>query len=248
MKKPTGNIWPLFGAFFGFFSIVALSFIADLATHFGFAFDIWKFVITFLAISLLLGAIGLKIKQFPNRVLLTVLLLGAGFFPLLIWLSIPATGLALALSIHSRSIFLLILIVVTLAWCTYQLHEYRKRIVERHFMEKEFFIDERQISMRNPNEISLDAPPVTNKTLWGRSFNKVGPYLFLLIPFAYPLQKLVGNINGFLGVYVLLAVLSTPLAIYMLGRLTCGAYLYVYEVRRLERKYGKPVMFSSDNL
>lgn len=247
MKRPTGHIWPAFGAFFGFFSILALSFIDDLSVHFGFAFDVWKYVIVFLAISILLGVIGLITKQFPSRVLLTVLLLGAGFIPLLIWLSVPATGLALALSIFSRYIYLSILGVVTLAWCAYQLREYHKRIVERHFMEKEFDVSERQITMRTPNQISLDSSPVTNKTMWGKLFNKIGPYLFLLIPFAYPLQQLVGNINGFLGVYVLLAVLATPLAIYMLGRLTCGAYLYLYKIWQLERKYGKPVMFSPDN-
>jgi hypothetical protein len=44
-----------------------------------------------------------------------------------------------------------------------------------------------------------------------------------------------------------IGVLATPLAIYMLGRLSCGAYLYLYKVWQLELKYGKPVVFSTDN-
>ena len=101
--------------------------------------------------------------------------------------------------------------------------------------------------MRLPSQISLDAPPVTNKSFWGRIYNKFGPYLFLLIPFAYPIQKLISDENGVFGVSILLAILGAPLTIYMLGRLTCGAYLYVYKVWELEHKYGKPVMFDSNS-
>jgi hypothetical protein len=61
------------------------------------------------------------------------------------------------------------------------------------------------------------------------------------------LQKLVRDESGFLGGLILMALFAAPLAIYMLGRLTCGAYLYVYKVWQLERKYGKPVMFSPDD-
>ena len=100
--------------------------------------------------------------------------------------------------------------------------------------------------MRLPSKISLDAPPITNKTFWGGIYHKFGPYLFLLIPFAYPLQKLVRDESGFLGGLFLMAIFAAPLMIYLLGRLTCGAYLYVYKVWQLERKYGKPVIFNSN--
>jgi hypothetical protein len=211
-------------------------------------FDFWKCFIVLSIISLSFLCIGFISKQVPNRVLFIVLIWGfVGLFPILLSTIIFSTGFAFGLSSTSRFIYLLILMIVTLAWCTYQLRGYRKRIVERRFMEKEFFIDEKQISMRTPSKISLDAPPLTDKTLLGRLFYKVGPYLFLLIPFAYPLQKLVGDISGFFGVSVLLAVLFTPLAIHILGRLTCGIYLYVYKIWQLEHKYGKPVMFSPDD-
>lgn len=63
------------------------------------------------------------------------------------------------------------------------------------------------------------------------------------IPMAYPIQRLLTDTGGMSAVLLLLAVLGLPLTIYILGRLTCGAYLWVYKVWQMERQYGKPVVF-----
>lgn len=216
---------------------------------FGFDDYIFNYLIPlWLGGGLVLWIIGHLTKQnSTKRVMAYILIVGVfGYFPLIFTISIMTTGFSLALTPTSRFIFLFSLLTVTILWCVYQLQAYRRRIIEHHFMEKEFHVGDDQITMRLPSQISLGAPPITNKTFWGRIFNKLGPYLFLLIPFAYPLQKLVRNESGFLGGLFLMAIFAAPLTIYMLGRLSCGAYLYVYKVWQLERKYGKPVMFKSN--
>jgi protein-S-isoprenylcysteine O-methyltransferase Ste14 len=248
MIKPTGNVWPILAINFAMFSIFSLMYVDDIIGNFfsNSGFDFWKFLTVLMSISILIGFVGhiTKSKIRFDRVLVTALIFGfVGFLPMVLLMSIFAIGYALALQNPTRLIFLTSLFVVTFFWCVYQFHEYRQRIIERHFMEKEFYVGEERIIMHAPQRVKLDAAPITNQTFLGRIYNKFGPYLFLLIPFAYPIQKSIGDKNGFYGVSILLGILATPVAIYLLARLTCGAYLYVYKVWQLERKYGKPVMF-----
>jgi hypothetical protein len=230
-----------------FFLVVYLAIALDV---FGFGNYVFNYLIPlWLGGGLVLWIIGNLSKQnSTKRVMIYMLIVGVfGYMPLIFTMCITSTGFSLALTPTSRFIFLFSLITVTILWCVYQLQAYRRRIIEHHFMEKEFYVGDDQITMRLPSQISLDAPPITNQTFWGRIYNKLGPYLFLLIPFAYPLQKLVRDESGFLGGLFLMAIFAAPLTIYILGRLTCGAYLYVYKVWQLEHKYGKPVIFNSND-
>ena len=132
-------------------------------------------------------------------------------------------------------------------WCARELHSYQKRIIKSHYIEREFSTQGDSIILRRPSKTSLDSPPVSDSTFFGKLYKRFGAYLIMLIPLAYPIQRVFSDTGGVYATLLLLTLLSTPLIFHIFGRLTCGAYLYVYKVWQLERKYGKPVMLSPDN-
>ena len=81
-------------------------------------------------------------------------------------------------------------------------------------MEKEFSVEDNRIVMRVPAKTDLSAPPIGDKTLLGKLYNKLGPYLLILLPFAYPLQRLFADTGGEKAVLFLLAILGLPLTFY----------------------------------
>jgi hypothetical protein len=131
-------------------------------------------------------------------------------------------------------------------WSTRELRSYQQRIVESRFMEREFSIQDDRIYLRRPSKTSLDSTQA-NSTFFGKLNERFGAYLIMLVPLAYPLQRVFSDTGGVHAMLLLLTLLGTPLVFYIYGRLTTGAYLYVYKVWQLERKYGKPVMFNSND-
>jgi hypothetical protein len=129
-------------------------------------------------------------------------------------------------------------------WCVRELRHYQQRIIDKRFIEREFSFEPDRIVVRRPQKTDLSPPPVSDKTFFGRLYHRFGGYLIMLVPLAYPLQRLFADAGGIEAVLLLLAVLCTPLVIYILGRITCGAYLWIYKVRQLEREHGKPVVFA----
>ena len=140
----------------------------------------------------------------------------------------------------------LTLVASLVLWCSIQIRALRRRIDERRFMEKEFFVEDDHILMRQPTRTDLSAPPISDHSLLGRLYNKLGPYLIMLVPLAYPLQRLFSQAGGIEAVLLLLALLGLPLVFHIAGRLACGAYLYLYRVGQLERQHGKPVLLEHD--
>ena len=110
-------------------------------------------------------------------------------------------------------------------------------------MEREFYVDDTHILFRRPTKTKLDSPPISETTLFGKLYHRLGPYLVMGIPLAYPIQRLFSDTGGVYAVLLLLTVLCTPLTFWVLGRMSCGAYLNIYKVWELEKKHGKPVLF-----
>lgn len=138
-----------------------------------------------------------------------------------------------------------VLLVSTVLWCALQVWLVRKRIIERRFLEKELFFEDDKIIFRRPPKTDLDAPPISDKTFFGKIAHKVIPFvLIVLMPMGFPLQRLASIEGGFFGQLVFLAVIGVPLVVYGLGKLVSRAYVYFYLVSKLERQHGKPVVFS----
>jgi hypothetical protein len=107
---------------------------------FGLEYVLLKYLFAFSIFGcLVLLVIGKVKRQSPSRVLAYILIMGIfGFMPLTFTLSVIATGFSLALPSATRFIFFMLLLIVTLAWCAYQIRGYRRRIIDRQFVEKEF--------------------------------------------------------------------------------------------------------------
>lgn len=138
------------------------------------------------------------------------------------------------------------MLLATIAlWCLREIKEYRGRIIARRFIQREFRIEDDCIIVRPPGrtKTNLDAPPISEHTLFGKFYYGIAPYLVMAVPMAYPIQRLLSDAGGFTAVLLFLSILGTPLSIYILGRITRGAYLWIYKVWQLERRHGKPVVF-----
>jgi hypothetical protein len=248
--SPVGNLWHRVAiSWLISFLLIAVLLIPTISVlHFN---AVYLAYIAAFALSgaLVLWVIGNLAKVNPRRVLVFVLILAFfGLFPLVLFLSIAGFGFFVFFQGTPNLQFVIrsLLVAVIVIWCLYQFVMYRRRIIERRFMELEFLIKDAEITLHRPPKISLDAPKITNKTILGYFYLNVLPYLVLAIPFAYPLQKIIYGTGGVTAIFLVYAVLLGPFAIHSFGRLTCGAYLYVYKVWQLERKYGKPVMFNSN--
>jgi hypothetical protein len=80
---------------------------------------------------------------------------------------------------------------IVFVWSGLQLRNYQKRIINRHFIEREFLIFYDKIFFRQPQKTNLDAHPITHETSFGRVYNKYGSYLLFAALLAYPLQILI---------------------------------------------------------
>ena len=180
-----------------------------------------------------------------SRVLGVGPMFGFGMMPVLFLFSV--LGLAFYFfgiqNAGTQAIALSLVFMSTVGWCWYAVTGLKRRMVERRFIEKEFRIEDTQIVMRTPPKTNLDPLPIKE----GSMVDKVGGWFFsklvFLIPLAYPLQRAFSDAGGSPAVLLLLSVFCMPLAIYILGRMVCGFYFWIYTVWKLEKQYGKPVVF-----
>ena len=196
--------------------------------------------------TLVLGVISVFWKEAQRRVLLIVAV-GAlfGLLPILaMCLTVGLVYFILAPDDAGGAVpTWLTLIAVSVWWCHREVKSYAKRIAASNFMEREFSIEETKIVLNRPPTTNLEPEPIARDNLLGRFYYRCGPYLVMLIPMAYPLQRLIAGTAGPQSVLFMLSFLGTPLAIHALGRLACGAFLYGFKVRQLEIEHRKPVVF-----
>ncbi|MFN3297640.1 hypothetical protein [Caldimonas sp.] len=180
-----------------------------------------------------------------DRLLISRILMGIGLSPLLFMTAGAGFAFLLApdISLQSKSLILAIFFGAAVLWCATAMSSLKRRVEEMRFFEREFVIHATKIVLRHPVKTDLDAPRVRDTTLASKICHRIGPYLLMGIPMAYPMQRLLVDTSGMSAVLLLVAVLTLPLTIYMLGRLACGAYLWIYKVWQLEREHGKPVVF-----
>lgn len=195
--------------------------------------------------ALLFGAsFFAPLKQ--ERVLPSYMVMGIGFGSFL-FLTAGVAGaflLAPTLSTPSKLIGSALIVVSATLWCLKSLSNFRHRVINRKFVEREFSIHDDQIVLHHPIRTDLDAP-LSEQTFWGKVYYGIGPYLALAVPVAYPVQRLLTDTGGLTSLLLLLSVLCIPLTLHILGRMSCGGYLWIYKVWQMERRHGKPVVFSA---
>lgn len=218
-------------------------------------FDFYRYDLSHLgwvALSIPLGSATLWIsgKFFgkPTRVLLFVTVIGLfGVIPLLLGLLLPIIVL---LFLPTRgSLFtwasLALLLMFSTYWIQIRIKLLHEKIATERFIEREFRIGNDCIYLNRSPKTDLDAVRMYRGSR-PNNISAIFPLLFFLLAVGYPLQRFLFNSAGIPGVVFLLSILETPLAIHIAGRTACGFYLWIYTVRKLEIKHGKPVVFEPD--
>lgn len=197
--------------------------------------------------SIVLLAIGLFWKERRRRVLLVACVATLfGYLPVIALCALFGFSFLFLFAPEKPEWFVLAVSVsigITVWWCFREVRSFSMLVSKRRFIEREFDFGEDQIILSRPHRTSLDLPPISTKTLMGKLYYNIAPRLVMLIPVAYPLQRLLTSTGGAPSVLLFLSILAAPLTIHGLGRLSCGAYLYGYKVWQLERKHQKPVVF-----
>lgn len=197
-----------------------------------------------IGMGLVLLVASMLFKTAPILVLWRSTFVGVMLFPMVAFAGTAGLSFIAASPPTSRPWLWLFAASTTTVWCLIALSGYKQRVIDRRFIEREFSIEEARILVRHPLKTDLDPDPIEEHTLFGKLYYRFGPYLFFGIPLAYPLQRLVTDTAGGGSTLLLLALLAWPLTLYILGRMTCGAYLWIYRVWQMQRQYGKPVVFA----
>lgn len=181
----------------------------------------------------------------PKRVMLFATVIGLfGITPLLLGSLLPIIVLLFLAdpkSFYLRASMALCLFLLAY-WMRIEVKALHKKIVSKRFIEREFRIGIDAIYLNRAPKTNLDDAPQKHPQ---RRDTAAGfyPVLFFLLAAGYPLQRLLFDSGGVPAVVFLLSILGTPLAVYIIGRVTCGFYLWIYTVRKLELQHDKPVIF-----
>jgi hypothetical protein len=182
----------------------------------------------------------------PTRVLSFVAIIGLfGYLPLLTALLLPLILLIVLPDEQSRwpLALLLISVIMTMYWIFGEIKALKERIFRKKFLNREFSVMENCIHLNRAPTIELDEPRIADGALVSK-IARFFPKLIFLLPLAYPVQRLFYDANGVPAVLLFLAVLGTPLALHVIERLSCGFYLWIYTVRKVELQHGKRVLLA----
>lgn len=145
-----------------------------------------------------------------------------------VWVSHALAGLGLTsfvfltLSVGSAFLFVptvggwaklgsvVVIFAAIATWCSHSLNEYKRRIISQRFMEREFAVQDEKIIVRQPIKTDLSSPPISEHTILGKIYHRAGPYLIMLVPMAYPIQRLLSDSAGFAAVILLLSIFLNP--------------------------------------
>lgn len=213
--------------------------------EYGIAAWMWKIA---LALALCMGVplliASLICKAAPTSTLWRMSFAGVMLLPIVMISGTAGLSYLAAAPESVRPWLWFLMLSMTVLWCLISVSGYKQRVIDRRFMEREFSVEETRIVVRQPLKTDLDPEPISEQTFFGRLYHRSGPYLIFGVPLAYPLQRLVTDTAGGGATLLLLALFGFPLMLYVLGRMTCGAYLWIYKVWQMERQHGKPVVFA----
>jgi len=168
-------------------------------------------------------------------------LLGLGFIFIFgtIYLFLPIDTLAMAML---RMLFVLAVI----NWCVLFVYKKRKLFLKNtRYQNQMFKVSDDAILIYRKIKVNIDYK--INKKSWlSKNLNTFMPYVLILVPMGYPLQKSLNMAGGVEAMLLFLFILGAPCVIYFVAQLSWDFYLYVYWVWKLERQHGKPAYFAAD--
>lgn len=223
-------------AFFMFNSFTLLSFfiVFDILGYEKDAIIFVFFIILFLSVVLLL--IG-YISTGPYRLKFFVLIVGGfGAVPIFLFNMAP---FILCLIFPHGSLFLRICIFllfsfVSATWVFFEIRWIRNIFEETRYFEEQIKVCG-NISYVDPDKIK-DIYDFKEKKGNRRVYAMAIGIIFPLASIGYPLQKLITSISGEFGTLFFISILSVPLSIYFIGRLSSGYYLWIYLIGKFEKE------------
>lgn len=187
-----------------------------------------------------------------NRVKFFVAILGTfGIFPICIFFIMPFLTF---LVLSNFSFFMKILLIMlyagfSIAWCIHV-------IIQTKCTEKKFsylgncVIIKNDIAYIDRDRVRDFSRLEKHKKMSG-SLTKILSMVLPTVYIGYPLQRVIVDMSGQVGLMAFLAVLSIPMSLYVMGRMSAGYYLWIYLVGKLEEKIGAKIFLSgfdeSDN-
>lgn len=241
-EAPIDNPWSRAAGMWliSFLMVAALGFVIleamELASR-----HMWWVVAFAIAGALALRGVAIFHHTGPWRVVEFALVVGGiGGVPLVLALCIGA----MAYFIVQRSAFWITyvgvgtFVVLSAWWAVREVRCLRETVHRRRFVENEFRVGEEVVTLTRSPRTDLDTPGPAARSAWGER-------LIFFLPSAYLLQRLLSDTGGVSAALLLLSALAVPLAVYAIGKLVRGAYLWIYLVRRVEAAHGKPVVLAS---
>ncbi len=200
-----------------------------------------------LAVALPAGALALfligKLTPAPTRVLAYVFIIGTfGFVPLVAGLLLPITTLLLLMPATSPwALMLAVSAAVSSFWINLEVRKLSAKIVQSKYLEREFIVQADAVYVNRAPQTELD----TTRTGKEAIARWIAAALALSALLGYAMQNMIVGQDRVPSTVLILAILGTPLAIYVLCRMACDAYLWIYTVWKLERQHGKHVHLSN---
>lgn len=210
---------------------------------------LWWLAMAMPAGALQLYLIG-KFSPPPQRVLAYVLIIGVfGYRPLAIGLLLLISTLLFLPPAASGWLITLCTAYAALPafWIGSEVGVLRTKLVKSRYLEPEFKARDNFIFASRAPKTDLEAVPGPEASANGRMARWLLPKLVLVVPIAYPLQKMITGQGGTPAILLFLAIVCTPFASYVLCRMACEGYLWICTVWKLERQHGKNVLLSKSS-
>lgn len=157
-----------------------------------------------------------------------VALPGLAFFtvPLFLFMELAKIESGIKLSVC------FVYISLACAWCTYQ----AKKIIDLErkydYLRNNFRL-RRSIGFFYPYAAGvLGYGEASTGLSKGKTLSIITPIIFL----GYPMQRLIADVGGAVGVFGVITVLSIPIAVYIAGKISAGYFLWVHLVGKFEEK------------
>ncbi|NVD74589.1 hypothetical protein HUX88_29315 [Duganella sp. BJB1802] len=192
------------------------------------------FIVLFLSVAFFL--IG-YFSGGPLRLKFFVLIVGAfGIIPIVLFSMAPFVLCLMSPhgSFFFRIFILLLYFLVSAIWVVFEIRWIRKIFEKTSYFENQIEVCG-AVSYVDRDEIEdiYDFKEIkSNKNFYAKAISILCPFALL----GYPLQKLITGIGGEFGTLFFASMLSVPLSIYFIGRLSAGYYLWVHLIGKFEKE------------